>query len=252
MLRRSFLSSLPLSAAAAGRAPRLLLRGSWQSVNIGDIGHTPGALGILSTYFPEAEISLWPGRELGHGSREMLMHAFRKLKILAGAAAARAAWADTDLYVSGSGSGFPASADAMAFRKATGKPVGVLGVSLDPISGIGDGRDAEGGTLTDLRRRALALPKTHLAADMRDLLDHCAFFFCRDTITRDYLKAQGVKTPILEQVTQAHIDYMLQKIPMGRLGLVEEIAAMVCWLCTEDCSFTTGGVFDLSGGRATY
>ncbi|MCW5622455.1 MAG: SDR family oxidoreductase, partial [Burkholderiales bacterium] len=62
----------------------------------------------------------------------------------------------------------------------------------------------------------------------------------------------AVKTPIFEQVSQQHIDYMLQKIPMGRFGLVEEIASMVCWLCTEDASFTTGGVFDLSGGRATY
>jgi len=74
----------------------------------------------------------------------------------------------------------------------------------------------------------------------------------KQNITVNCVTPAAVKTPILEQVTQAHIDYMLQKIPMGRLGLVEEIAAMVCWLCTEDASFTTGGVFDLSGGRATY
>ena len=61
-----------------------------------------------------------------------------------------------------------------------------------------------------------------------------------------------IKTPILEQLEQYHIDYMLSKIPMGRFGEVEEAAAMVAWLCSEDCSFTTGGVFDLSGGRATY
>jgi len=62
----------------------------------------------------------------------------------------------------------------------------------------------------------------------------------------------AVKTPIFDQVAQSHIDYMLAKIPMGRFGLVEEIAATVSWACTEDCSFTTGAVFDLSGGRATY
>jgi 3-oxoacyl-[acyl-carrier protein] reductase len=62
----------------------------------------------------------------------------------------------------------------------------------------------------------------------------------------------AVKTAIFDQMTQQHIDFMLSKIPMGRFGLTEEIAAMVAWLCTEDCSFTTGGVFDLSGGRATY
>lgn len=61
-----------------------------------------------------------------------------------------------------------------------------------------------------------------------------------------------VKTPILDQVAQSHIDYMLSRIPMGRLGEPEEIAALVTWLCTEDCSFSTGAVFDLSGGRSTY
>jgi NAD(P)-dependent dehydrogenase (short-subunit alcohol dehydrogenase family) len=62
----------------------------------------------------------------------------------------------------------------------------------------------------------------------------------------------AVKTAIFDQMSQQHIDFMLSKIPMGRFGQVEEIAALVGWLCTEDCSFSTGAVFDLSGGRATY
>ena len=62
----------------------------------------------------------------------------------------------------------------------------------------------------------------------------------------------AVKTAIFDQMTPEHIQFMLSKIPMGRFGLPEEIAAMVAWLCTEDCSFSTGAVFDLSGGRATY
>jgi NAD(P)-dependent dehydrogenase (short-subunit alcohol dehydrogenase family) len=62
----------------------------------------------------------------------------------------------------------------------------------------------------------------------------------------------AVKTGMFAQMTQQHIDFMLSKIPLGRFGLTEEIAAMVAWLCTAECSFTTGGVFDLSGGRATY
>ena len=61
-----------------------------------------------------------------------------------------------------------------------------------------------------------------------------------------------IETDILKQVTQQHIDYMLSKIPMGRFGKKEEAAAMAAWLCSEDCSFTTGSTFDLSGGRATY
>ena len=62
----------------------------------------------------------------------------------------------------------------------------------------------------------------------------------------------AVKTMIFDQMSEAHIAFMLSKIPMGRFGEPEEIAAMVAWLCTEECSFSTGAVFDLSGGRATY
>ena len=62
----------------------------------------------------------------------------------------------------------------------------------------------------------------------------------------------AVKTAIFDQMTPDHIAFMLSKIPMGRFGTVEEVAAMVAWLCTEDCSFSTGATFDLSGGRATY
>ena len=62
----------------------------------------------------------------------------------------------------------------------------------------------------------------------------------------------AVRTPIFDQISQAHIDFMLSKIPMGRLGLPEEIAAMVAWLASEECSFSTGATFDLSGGRSTY
>jgi 2-dehydro-3-deoxy-L-rhamnonate dehydrogenase (NAD+) len=62
----------------------------------------------------------------------------------------------------------------------------------------------------------------------------------------------AVKTGMFAQMSEEHIGYMLAKIPMGRFGLVEEIAALVAWLASEECSFSTGAVFDLSGGRATY
>ena len=62
----------------------------------------------------------------------------------------------------------------------------------------------------------------------------------------------AVRTPIFDQITQAHIDFMLSKIPVGRFGTVDEIAAMICWLCSEEASFSTASVFDCSGGRATY
>jgi len=60
------------------------------------------------------------------------------------------------------------------------------------------------------------------------------------------------KTAMFEQMTQKHIDYMLGKIPMGRFLEVQEAAAMVAWLSSEECSFSTGAVFDLTGGRSTY
>ena len=62
----------------------------------------------------------------------------------------------------------------------------------------------------------------------------------------------AAKTAIFDQMTREHIDYMLSKIPMNRFVNVDEVAALVCWLASEDCSFSTGGVFDISGGRATY
>ena len=62
----------------------------------------------------------------------------------------------------------------------------------------------------------------------------------------------AAKTDIFLQMTQGQIDYMLSKIPMGRFVQVEEIAALACWLATEECSFSTGAVFDVTGGRATY
>ena len=62
----------------------------------------------------------------------------------------------------------------------------------------------------------------------------------------------AVRTPLFAQMTQEHIDFMLSKIPLGRFGEIGEIAALVCWLASEECSFSTGGVFDISGGRATY
>ena len=60
------------------------------------------------------------------------------------------------------------------------------------------------------------------------------------------------KTPLFAQMTQAQIDYMLSKIPMGRFAEIDEIASLVLWLASRECSFSTGAVFDVSGGRATY
>jgi 3-oxoacyl-[acyl-carrier protein] reductase len=62
----------------------------------------------------------------------------------------------------------------------------------------------------------------------------------------------AARTEIFSQMTQEHVDYMLARIPLGRFLELDEVAALICWLATEECSFSTGAVFDISGGRATY
>lgn len=61
-----------------------------------------------------------------------------------------------------------------------------------------------------------------------------------------------IETPILEGLSQQHVDYMVERIPLGRMGRPDEVANLVCWLASEDCSFSTGATYDISGGRAVF
>jgi 2-dehydro-3-deoxy-L-rhamnonate dehydrogenase (NAD+) len=74
----------------------------------------------------------------------------------------------------------------------------------------------------------------------------------KNNISVNAVTPAAVRTPIFDQMPQSHIDFMLSKIPRGRFGTVDEVANLVCWLASEECSFSTGAVFDVSGGRATY
>ena len=74
----------------------------------------------------------------------------------------------------------------------------------------------------------------------------------KHNITVNAVTPAAVRTPIFDQMPQTHIDFMLSKIPKGRFGTVDEMASLICWLASEECSFSTGAVFDASGGRATY
>ena len=219
MNRRSFLTTMAAASATAllprslwgamprSRPPCILLRGAWQTTNIGDIGHTPGALCLIERFFPEAEVMLWPGG-VGHGAREFLLRHFPRLKIVEDYPAVtsfkptndalRAAWERADFMLHGSGSGFGARKHLEAWHRTTGKPYGVFGVSADPISGFGDGRDPKGDTLANLRRRMEQLPPNHLDADTRWVVENASFMFMRDSISLDYLKRQNVRTPVLE------------------------------------------------------
>ncbi len=74
----------------------------------------------------------------------------------------------------------------------------------------------------------------------------------KHNITVNAVTPAAVRTPIFDQMPQTHIDFMLSKIPKNRFGTVDEMASLICWLASEECSFSTGAVFDASGGRATY
>jgi len=74
----------------------------------------------------------------------------------------------------------------------------------------------------------------------------------RSGISVNAVAPAAVRTAIFDQMTQTHIDFMLSKIPIGRFGTVEENAALISWLASRECSFSTGAVFDISGGRSTY
>jgi NAD(P)-dependent dehydrogenase (short-subunit alcohol dehydrogenase family) len=74
----------------------------------------------------------------------------------------------------------------------------------------------------------------------------------RTNILVNVVTPAAVRTPIFDQMSQSHIDFMLSKIPVGRFGTVEENASLIAWLASRECSFSTGAVFDISGGRSTY
>jgi len=208
------LAAVSARAAKAGRPARVLLHGKLQGINIGTIGHTVGALQFFEKHLPGVEVVLWadsepsPSRAAEEAPvRQLLARTFPRVRIVEGgldgsgrpaSAAVAAAWADADIFVHGSGSGFSVRHLLAAWDRATGKPYGVCGVSVDPVSGFGDDREPEGGTLDALRRRIAALPPTHLDDETRRIVDRAAFMYCRETLSRDYLRAQGVRAPVVE------------------------------------------------------
>ena len=209
-LQRSAAATAAVAArpvfAAAARPPRVLVRSAWQSVNIGDIAHTPGALALLERYFPEAELTLWP-RDLAFGARELVAKAFPRVRFVEGVIdkAGRPstpelarAFAECDVAVHASAAHFSASADFATWRKITGKPYGVLGITFDFVSGIGSDRSSEGGTLAELRAQMEKLPADRIEPGLRALVDGAAFLFLRDTLSHDYARRVGVKAGVVE------------------------------------------------------
>jgi polysaccharide pyruvyl transferase WcaK-like protein len=171
--RRQFLqttlaATLTASARAAVRPPRIVLRSSWQTVNIGDIGHTPGVLRLLEEYLPQAEVRLWPSN-VGDGVEDILRRRFPKVLILKGPQALKTAFAECDFLLHGSGASLVAANDVARWRQETGKPYGVYGI-----------------TLPDPNARAL------------ELLSGARFVFFRDSVSLALAKASGCTAPVME------------------------------------------------------
>ena len=171
--RRKFLGTA-LFASLAGallaqekRAPRILLRGSWQTVNIGDIAHTPGMLALLEKHMPEAEVTLWP-TSVRDGVEEMLLARFPKLKIAKSKAQQKRALAECDFFLHGSAPGLVG--EEVLLAQQAGKPYGFGGVTL---------RDSE------IQRE-------------RDLLAGAKFVFLRDTDSMRALQASGLTGPRID------------------------------------------------------
>lgn len=169
-----------LRAAADVRPPRILLRSSWQVVNIGDIAHTPGVLALIEKHIPEAETMLWASGDLSPEVAAMEHKRFPKLRIVKGNIGADGkasnpelaeALAWTDLLLHGSGASLVAAADVAAFMKHTGKPFGIYGIT-------------HGSYFTGSRDK--------------DILSQAKFVFFRDSVSLDLAKKQGVTCPVME------------------------------------------------------
>jgi len=187
--RRFFLAQAAVTALGASlgkclesKPKRILLRSSWQTVNIGDIAHTPGVLKILETHLPEAEIYLYP-RNLGNGVDQLLRNRFPKLKIASkGSALLEEAYATCDFFLHGSGPSLVGENQVFEWREKTGnRPYGVYGITFS----------SKGPTSTRETNQA-ALAKTVEA------LSGAKFVFFRDSKSLALAKELGVDSPVME------------------------------------------------------
>lgn len=190
MFRRNFLhatsaiglSTAILQAAERKRPPRILLRSSWQTVNIGDIAHTPGVLSILERHLPDAEITLWPSN-VDHGVRELLLERFPKLRIAQGTEALIDAFDRCDFLLHGSGPSLVAQRDVVRWSNETHKPYGVYGITL-PVTGSSSTQP----TADDVFAKTI------------DVLSGGKFVFFRDSVSMRLAKDRGCNCPIMEFV----------------------------------------------------
>ncbi|TDE14857.1 polysaccharide pyruvyl transferase family protein [Dyadobacter psychrotolerans] len=169
--------SIPLSGFTDKKTPVIILRSSWQTVNIGDIGHTPGVLALLEKYIPQAQVRLWPS-DVGNGVEQMLAKRFPKVEIIKTDADRKRAMSEADFMLHGSGPSLVARATLEEWAK-TGKPYGVYGITFPGVYGT---------------------PEQAKKASPKDveLLNNARFAFFRDSVSLNLAKEIGVKCPIME------------------------------------------------------
>ncbi len=186
MNRRTFLASTLAAGlattlqAAAGKTKRVLLRSSWQTVNIGDIAHTPGVLALLERYLPDVEVQLWPSK-VDNGVEETLMARFPKLKIVKGPEALKKAFEECDFLLHGSGASLVAEKDVVRWIQDAGKPFGIYGITL-PMQGSTSTKPVSG----DAIARTIGV------------LNQAQFVFFRDSVSMQLAKDKGCKAPVME------------------------------------------------------
>ena len=178
-LQSSLFAAISASAADKGRAPRVVLRSSWQTVNIGDIGHTPGVLALLEKHLPEAEVRLWPSK-VDNGVAEMLAARFPKVKIINGAAV-KQAFEECDFLLHGSGPSLVAQNDVEKWSKATGKPYGIYGITFNSQDSTSTKPSADS-----------SLAKTI------QILSGAKFTYFRDSVSLEVAKKKGCTCPLMD------------------------------------------------------
>lgn len=185
MTRRNFIGPLLASGLAAclrgavgSPRPKILIRSSWQTVNIGDIGHTPGLIRLLEEFIPEAELRLWPS-DVGRGVEAMLRRRFPRLVILKGEAAVADAIRECDFLLHGSGPYLVAEPDVARWQRETGKPFGVFGITLLDAAPY-------------LPERVVATRATV------ELLSAARFVYFRDSVSLALARRLGCTCPVME------------------------------------------------------
>ncbi len=193
MNRRSFIkSSLVTTIFAAistsvrgARPPKILLRSSWQTINIGDIAHTPGLLALLERHFPEADVRLW-ANQLDQGVDTILQNRFPNLKILAGEQDIQKALIECDFFLHGSGANLVAQRHVTRWHEETGKPFGIFGITFGP------------------RRSSSTKPVSQESLEKTiALLNHASFVFFRDKKSLDFAKSMDCQSSVVAFVPDA-------------------------------------------------